>query len=250
MSIKTRDSIKCVIVGDAGIGKTTLLDRTINDRIMSTLSTIGVECRVVRLAGHKETRVRFWDTAGQESFHSVTRIYYRGVDCALVCYDANDSETLENVKTWVEEIRREHEGISRKTRRKLKQEVDNRECCGARVARNCGDDKYVELVDRDFEDEDNEDVMEVPILMVALKVDGPGATKTTERARALASELQIQGPFFTSAVNMNRDHLQKLFLPFFRTVQRNVLPEEDDQSFVDISRPHRTSYFDHCCTIV
>lgn len=245
----TRDSIKCVIVGDAGIGKTTLLDRTINDKIAPTFSTIGVECRVVRLAGHTETRVRFWDTAGQESFHSVTRIYYRGVDCALVCYDANDSQTLENVKTWVEEIRKEHEGISRKTRRKLKQEVDNRGCCGGGGTGDCGDNKYVELADRGALDDEDEDAVEVPILMVALKVDGAGATNTTGRARALAGELRIQGPFFTSAVNMTRDHLQKLFLPFFRTVQRNVLPE-DDRSFVDVSRPHQTSYFDQCCTIV
>lgn len=46
-----------------------------------------------------------WDTAGQESFKSITRSYYRGSICALLVYDVTNRESFENLIKWLEETK-------------------------------------------------------------------------------------------------------------------------------------------------
>ena len=47
-----------------------------------------------------------WDTAGQERFRTITSSYYRGAHGIIVVYDVTDSESFNNVKTWLHEIDR------------------------------------------------------------------------------------------------------------------------------------------------
>ena len=49
-------------------------------------------------------KVQIWDTAGQESFKSVTRIFYRGANIVFLCYDLTRRETFEHLSTWLQEI--------------------------------------------------------------------------------------------------------------------------------------------------
>ena len=46
-----------------------------------------------------------WDTAGQESFRSITRSYYRGAAGALLCYDITRRETFDHLASWLEDAR-------------------------------------------------------------------------------------------------------------------------------------------------
>ena len=180
--------IKCVIVGNSNVGKTTLMDRLVNDAVATCPhATIGVECRVVHLPGRK-ARVRFWDTAGMEQFDAITKIYYRGVDCAIVCYSEQD-DSINDVAQWVERIRQEHDGVSRKARKRI--EAD---CCEGR--------HYVVLDDGDDEDEHH-----IPILLVATKVDDPLMCSHHDQAVALVEELCLQGPVYTSAKTMSKQEM-------------------------------------------
>eukprot|EP01127_Copromyxa_protea_P000932 TRINITY_DN1084_c0_g1_i2.p1 TRINITY_DN1084_c0_g1~~TRINITY_DN1084_c0_g1_i2.p1 ORF type:complete len:204 (+),score=41.51 TRINITY_DN1084_c0_g1_i2:120-731(+) len=45
-----------------------------------------------------------WDTAGQERFDSMTKIYYRGAEAAIVCYDLTDKNSFERARFWVDEL--------------------------------------------------------------------------------------------------------------------------------------------------
>lgn len=47
-----------------------------------------------------------WDTAGQEKFHSLGPIYYRGSNGALLVYDITDPHSFQRVRNWVTELRR------------------------------------------------------------------------------------------------------------------------------------------------
>ena len=110
--------IKCVVVGNSNVGKTSLMDRLVRGETAACPhATIGVECRVIHLP-ERRARVRFWDTAGMEQFDAITKLYYRGVDCAIVCYSEQD-DSIQDVARWVERIRQEHDGVSRKTRRRI-----------------------------------------------------------------------------------------------------------------------------------
>ncbi|KAG4063725.1 hypothetical protein PC123_g1457 [Phytophthora cactorum] len=68
--------------------------------------TIGVEfgARMINIE-NKQIKLQIWDTAGQESFRSITRSYYRGAAGALLVYDITRRETFNHLTRWLEEAR-------------------------------------------------------------------------------------------------------------------------------------------------
>lgn len=68
--------------------------------------TIGVEfgTRVVTVED-KQLKLQIWDTAGQESFRSITRSYYRGAAGALLVYDVTRKDTFEHMLSWLEDAK-------------------------------------------------------------------------------------------------------------------------------------------------
>lgn len=68
--------------------------------------TIGVEfgARMVTIDG-QPVKLQIWDTAGQESFRSITRSYYRGAAGALLVYDITRRETFHHLASWLEDAR-------------------------------------------------------------------------------------------------------------------------------------------------
>ncbi|EPY31614.1 Rab family, other [Strigomonas culicis] len=68
--------------------------------------TIGVEfgARMVNVQG-RNVKLQIWDYAGQESFRSITRSYYRGASGALLVYDVTRRETFEHLQSWLEDAR-------------------------------------------------------------------------------------------------------------------------------------------------
>ena len=68
--------------------------------------TIGVEfgSRMVSI-NDRQIKLQIWDTAGQESFRSITRSYYRGAAGALLVYDITRRDTFEHLSSWLEDAR-------------------------------------------------------------------------------------------------------------------------------------------------
>lgn len=68
--------------------------------------TIGVEfgARMVTIDG-RPIKLQIWDTAGQESFRSITRSYYRGAAGALLVYDITRRETFNHLASWLEDAK-------------------------------------------------------------------------------------------------------------------------------------------------
>jgi len=50
-------------------------------------------------------KLQCWDTAGTESFRSITRSYYRGAAGALVVYDATNRNSFNNTRSWLADVR-------------------------------------------------------------------------------------------------------------------------------------------------
>ncbi|XP_035988596.1 ras-related protein Rab-17 isoform X3 [Fundulus heteroclitus] len=80
--------VKMVLLGSSGVGKSSLALRFGKDEFRKTSPTVGCAylTRVVHLSD-VSLRFEIWDTAGQEKYHSVTPLYYRGAQAALVLYD-------------------------------------------------------------------------------------------------------------------------------------------------------------------
>ena len=98
-------TFKFIIIGSSGTGKSCLLLQFTDKRFESMHDlTIGVEfgARVVSINGN-EVKLQIWDTAGQESFRSITRSYYRGAVGALVVFDVTKRESFESVSQWIDD---------------------------------------------------------------------------------------------------------------------------------------------------
>ena len=98
---------KYIIIGDTGVGKSCLLLQFTDKRFQPVHDlTIGVEfgARMITLEG-KQIKLQIWDTAGQESFRSITRSYYRGAAGALLVYDITRRETFTHLSSWLDDAR-------------------------------------------------------------------------------------------------------------------------------------------------
>jgi Ras-related protein Rab-2A len=91
----------------AGVGKSCLLLQFTDKRFQHVHDlTIGVEfgSRMVSI-DDKQIKLQIWDTAGQESFRSITRSYYRGAAGALLVYDVTRRDTFEHLASWLEDAK-------------------------------------------------------------------------------------------------------------------------------------------------
>ena len=77
-----------------------------NDFKIEHQVTIGVEFgSFVFTVDEKIIKLQIWDTAGQESFRSITRIFYRGAHCVFLTYDITREETFSNIIDWLKEVK-------------------------------------------------------------------------------------------------------------------------------------------------
>jgi Ras-related protein Rab-1A len=99
---------RLLLIGDSGVGKSCVLLRFADDTFSENfMSTMGVDFKIsTRETSGKVVKLQMWDTAGQERFRTIASSYYRGASGILVVYDVTDRMSFENVKYWVEEIRR------------------------------------------------------------------------------------------------------------------------------------------------
>jgi small GTP-binding protein len=98
--------LKYIIVGDSSVGKSNLLARYTQNAFFAFHDmTIGVEfgSKIEECKGVKY-KLQIWDTAGQESFRSITRAYYRDTCVILIVFSYNQYESFKNVVKWINEI--------------------------------------------------------------------------------------------------------------------------------------------------
>ncbi|KAJ5467956.1 Small GTPase superfamilyRas type [Penicillium sp. IBT 31633x] len=101
---------KIVVLGAQGVGKTALVERycknTFNPAAPSTIGASFVTKRVLDSTSDTIVRLQIWDTAGQERFRSMSRLYYRGAQAVLLCYDITNENSFNEMAGWLRELRK------------------------------------------------------------------------------------------------------------------------------------------------
>ena len=98
--------LKVVLLGDGGVGKSSLIQRFVSNKFDPSLfHTIGVEFlnKDLEVDGERYT-LQIWDTAGQERFKSLRTPFYRGSDCCLLTYAIDDPQSFQNIAMWKTEF--------------------------------------------------------------------------------------------------------------------------------------------------
>ena len=97
---------KFILIGDSTVGKTCILTRFVDGWFKQDSDpTIGVEfgSKVLKCKSGVTVRLQVWDTAGQESFRSITRSYYRGAIGALLVYDITNANSFDSLPSWLKD---------------------------------------------------------------------------------------------------------------------------------------------------
>jgi len=106
MATRKKVLLKIIILGDSGVGKTSLMYQYVNKKFSNQYkATIGADFLTKEvMVDDKLVTLQIWDTAGQERFQSLGVAFYRGADACVLVFDVNVAKTFENLNSWREEF--------------------------------------------------------------------------------------------------------------------------------------------------
>ncbi|CAN1175718.1 Ras-related protein Rab7 [Linum perenne] len=124
MSVRRRTLLKVIVLGDSGVGKTSLMNqypllmdlryqfpelvksRYVHNKFSQQYkATIGADFVTKELQiDDKLVTLQIWDTAGQERFQSLGVAFYRGADCCVLVYDVNSMRSFDSLENWHDEF--------------------------------------------------------------------------------------------------------------------------------------------------
>jgi len=104
---------KILILGDGGVGKTTLLHRYVEGKFIDTTTmTIGVEFFTKEISiDSKLCQLMIWDVTGQERFRFMIDQYFKGALGALVLFDITNMKSFVNIEKWITLLRKFYEDL-------------------------------------------------------------------------------------------------------------------------------------------
>ncbi|OLS24655.1 MAG: GTPase KRas precursor [Candidatus Heimdallarchaeota archaeon LC_2] len=100
-----RKVFKVIIVGNGGVGKTSLRKNYFGEGFSHNyIATLGADFAIKKLSNNIQKVIQIWDLAGQPSFNSVREAYYVGTGGVILVYDIKRPETFHSIPNWIEEV--------------------------------------------------------------------------------------------------------------------------------------------------
>ena len=103
-------AIKVVLIGETGVGKTSIISRYIQNQFSPVLmSTTGASfaTKSIYLEEQKQSiKFEIWDTAGQERYRSLAKVFYKNASICILVYDITRKTSFDELKKyWINEIK-------------------------------------------------------------------------------------------------------------------------------------------------
>ena len=112
MAEEEKGSMPCkvVLIGESGVGKTSIISRYISNKFSSLFAaTPGASFTVktVFIREYKQSiKFEIWDTAGQEKYRALAKVFYKNAAVCILVYDITRRKSFEELKNyWVNEIK-------------------------------------------------------------------------------------------------------------------------------------------------
>jgi small GTP-binding protein len=103
------ESLKIVLVGEAGVGKTSIISQFVEQVFQEDIqsSTGGTfSSKTCTYGNNKILKLEIWDTAGQEKYRSLTNMFYNEANAAILVYDITVKASYEQVKEyWSQKVK-------------------------------------------------------------------------------------------------------------------------------------------------
>lgn len=151
------DSYKIAIVGEAGVGKSSIVERIVRDRFIShTNSTVGAAFSTYKQHydsndDTKEINYQIWDTAGQERYKALIPMYLRNAHIIFVVYDVTNEKSVERMKNhWYEFVY--------KNSNKIKESEDDKDYIVVMIGNKYDlhdDEKYKNIIESNVRNSDD-----------------------------------------------------------------------------------------------
>ncbi|XP_003443041.1 ras-related protein Rab-32 [Oreochromis niloticus] len=107
VTLSTEKLFKVLVIGDLGVGKSSVVMRYVNKRFDETYkASIGVDFALKTIEWDPKTvvRLQLWDIGGQERVKNMSRVYYKEAMGAVVVFDITNSCTLEAASEWKQDL--------------------------------------------------------------------------------------------------------------------------------------------------
>ena len=108
-------SIKFILIGDSGVGKTCIINQYTNQEFKEehiTTITAGGDKQFKEIkVGNKQVKLEIWDTAGQEQYRAVNKIFMNKAKIAAIVYDMTNKESFDNLKNWYNELKDKSDSV-------------------------------------------------------------------------------------------------------------------------------------------
>ena len=102
------EDIKVILVGEAGTGKTSLIKVSVGEKFQENTSSTYLSTFVTKSFTKNEKKyiLNIWDTAGQEKYRAMTKIFTKNAKIVIFVYSIDNKESFEGLKShWVKSIK-------------------------------------------------------------------------------------------------------------------------------------------------
>ena len=103
---KRKFLFKIVVVGDGGVGKSTMIQRLITGHFVPMKITIGTDLLTWSTTrDNTDIKLQIWDFAGEKRFRFFLPNYSRGAQGCLLCYDISRYTSFQNLQEWYDVVK-------------------------------------------------------------------------------------------------------------------------------------------------
>ena len=104
-------NFKLIIIGDAGVGKSCLLKRAVQNIFEDNYqATIGFEFLLMHFkVNDLKIKFQIWDTCGQEMYRSLVQGFYHNSSLAIIVYDISKKPTFDSLEIWLRDLKQHTE---------------------------------------------------------------------------------------------------------------------------------------------